>query len=39
MVQWLGLHALSAKGLVLIPSQGTRIHKPDDAAKKEKIKQ
>ena len=34
VVQWLGLHASTARGPGSIPGQGTKIHKLHDMAKK-----
>ena len=36
VVQWLGLHALTAKGLCTIPGQGTKIPQAAWCSQKEK---
>ena len=36
VVQWLRLHASTARGLGLIPGQGTKIHIPQGEAKKKR---
>ena len=38
-VQWLGLHALTAKDLDLIPSQGTKISQAFQRSQKKKKKE